>query len=64
MTNSSVAASDVLILNHVSGGTAGAYTLNAQPAGGSASINIRNVSAGSLSEAIVIGYAVIKGATS
>lgn len=64
MTNSSVAASDVLILNHVSGGTAGSYTLNAQPAGGSASINIRNVSAGSLSEAIVIGYAVIKGATS
>ena len=64
MTNSSVASTDLLVLNHVSGGTAGAYTLNAQAGSGSASINIRNVTGGSLAEAIVIGYAVIKGATS
>jgi hypothetical protein len=60
LTNSSVAATDLLVLNHVSGGTAGAYTLNAQAAAGSASINVRNITAGSLSEAVVIGFAVIK----
>lgn len=64
LTNSAIAATDVLVLNHVSAGTAGAYTLNAQAASGSASINVRNVTAGALGEAIVIGFAVIKGATS
>lgn len=63
LTNSTIAATDLLVLNHVSVGTAGAYTLNAQAAAGSASINVRNVTAGSLSEAIVIGFAVIKATT-
>lgn len=60
LTDSAIAATDVLILNHSSVGTAGSYTLNAQAAAGSASINVRNVSLGSLSEAIVIRFAVIK----
>lgn len=64
LTNTVLAAGDVLVLNHVSGGTAGAYTLNAQCGAGSASINVRNVTAGSLSEAIVVGFAVIKAVTS
>lgn len=63
LTNSSIAAGDILILNHLSAGTAGAYTLNSQSAVGSASINVRNITAGSLSEAIVIGFAVIKSTT-
>jgi hypothetical protein len=60
LTNSSITANDVLILNHLSAGTAGSYLLNAQAAAGSASINVRNITSGSLSEAIVIGFAVIK----
>ena len=60
LTNSSITANDVLILNHISAGTAGSYLLNAQAAAGSASINVRNITAGSLSEAIVIGFAVIQ----
>jgi hypothetical protein len=60
LTNSSITANDVLILNHLSAGTAGSYLLNARAAAGSASINVRNITAGSLSEAIVIGFAVIK----
>jgi hypothetical protein len=60
LTNSSITANDVLILNHISAGTAGSYLLNAQAAAGSASINVRNITAGSLSEAIVICFAVIK----
>lgn len=61
LTNSSIAATDLLILNHVTTGTRGAYTLNADCATGSASIAIRNNTAGALAEAIVIRFAVIKG---
>jgi hypothetical protein len=64
LTNSAISSGDVLVLNHVSGGTAGAYGLNAQCGSGSASINVRNHTAGSLSEAIVIAFAVIKAVTS
>jgi len=60
LTNSTIEAGDILVMNHISGGTAGAYTLNAQCAAGSASINVRNVTAGNLGEAIVIRFAVIK----
>ena len=60
LTNNTIAATDLLVLNHVSGGTAGSYLLNAQAAAGSVSINVRNVTAGALAEAIVIGFAVIK----
>jgi hypothetical protein len=63
LTNTSLVATDLLVLNHVSGGTAGSYLLNAQAAAGSASINVRNVTAGALGEAIVIGFAVIKAVT-
>jgi hypothetical protein len=63
LTNSTIAATDLLVLNHVSGGTAGSYLLNAQTAAGSVSINVRNVTAGALAEAIVIGFAVIKAVT-
>jgi len=63
LTNTIIEAGDILILNHISGGTAGSYLLNAQSAAGSASINVRNISLGSLSEAIVIAFAVIKAVT-
>ena len=63
LTNSQVAAGDVLILNHISGGTAGSYLLNARSAAGSATIDVRNITAGSLSEAVVIAFAVIKATT-
>ena len=60
LTNTTIAATDVVVLNHASGGTAGKYALNAQAEAGSASINVTNISAGALSEAIVIRFAVIK----
>lgn len=63
LTNSFIAAGDVLILNHVTTGTRGAYSLNAQCGAGSAIIYVRNNTAGSLSEAIVIRFAVIKAVT-
>jgi len=60
LTDTSIAATDVLVLNHISGGTVGSYNLNAQAAAGSATINVTNTTAGSLSEAIVIQFAVVK----
>jgi hypothetical protein len=63
LTNTVIEAGDILIMNHISAGTAGSYLLNAQSAAGSASINVRNISLGSLSEAIVIAFAVIKAVT-
>lgn len=63
LTNSAIAAGDLLVLNHKSGGTPGSYTLNARAAAGSATIDVRNNTAGALSEAIVISYAVIKSVT-
>ncbi|MER9622684.1 right-handed parallel beta-helix repeat-containing protein [Mesorhizobium sp. M0222] len=62
LTDNVITADDVLILNHKSGGTAGAYTLNAQCVAGSAVITVRNVTAGSLSEAIVIQFGLVQGA--
>lgn len=63
LTNSVIEATDLLVLNHVSAGTAGAYLLNAQAAAGSAALHVRNITGGSLSEAIVLGFAVIKAVT-
>lgn len=63
LTNSAIAAGDLLVLNHVSGGTAGAYSFNAQCGAGSAAINVTNVSGGSLNQQPVIAFAVIKGVT-
>lgn len=60
LTNSVIAATDTLILQHQSGGTVGAYTLSAQAGAGSAVINVRNATAGNLTEAPVIRFTVIK----
>ena len=64
LTNSAIAATDILVFNHISAGTAGSYLINAQAASGSASVNVRNITTGSLGEAIVIAYAVMKAVTS
>lgn len=63
LTNSCIAATDNIILNHTSVGTPGSYLLNGRCASGSATIDVRNTSAGSLSEAIVIRFTVIKAVT-
>mgnify|MGYP001608702033 FL=1 len=63
LTNTVIAANDIILLQHHSVGTVGAYVLTAQPGSGSAVVNVANRSAGSLSEAIVISFAVIKAAT-
>lgn len=64
-TNSTIAATDVVVTAISSGATAGAYNTHVDAiAAGSCRISISNFSAGPLSEAIVINFAVIKGVTS
>lgn len=63
LTNSTVALGDRLVCSHDSGGTFGAYHVQARAAAGSAIFSVRNLTGGSLSEAIGVGYTVIKGAT-
>ena len=65
VTNSEVAATDVVVASIASGGTSGAYTMTVGAvAAGSFDLSLGNVSAGSLSEAVVINYAVIKASAS
>jgi hypothetical protein len=61
LTNSTISAYDLLLINLVGGGTAGAYTFGANCTTGSAIISVTNRSGGSLSEALVLRYAVIRG---
>jgi hypothetical protein len=63
LTNSAVAAGDRVIINHVSGGTFGAYVADARAAAGSATVMLRNLTAGALGEAVVLGFAIVKAAT-
>ena len=59
LTNSLLSAKDVLILN-VTNGTSGAYNAwVSSMAAGSATITLRNISGGSLSEAVVLNFAII-----
>ena len=61
VTNTKCTASDVVIVNHASAGTAGAYLVQANTiAAGSFAITVTNVSAGSLGEAIVLNYQILK----
>jgi hypothetical protein len=60
LTNSIIEDGDIIVMNHISGGTLGAYIFNASTAAGSASINVSNWTSGALAEAVVIRFAVIK----
>lgn len=61
LTNSLLSGKDVLILN-VTNGTSGAYNAwVSSMTAGSATITLRNISGGSLSEAVIINYAIIHG---
>ena len=59
LNNSYISANDVMVLN-VNGGTTAAYNVYTSVLGaGSASITLRNITAGALSEAVVLNFALI-----
>jgi hypothetical protein len=64
-TNSKIAATDVVIINHKSGGTIGAYLFNVSCGAGTATLYItNNQTSGTLSQELVLSFVVIKGVTS
>lgn len=64
LTNTKMLSTDIVVIEHISGGTSGAYTVNAFPSDGSAVISIRNNTAGNLSEAIVLRFSIIRSSDS
>jgi len=60
LNNSYLSSNDIIITNISAGGTSGAYTTYVSSmTTGSAVITLRNMSAGSLSEAVVINFAIV-----
>lgn len=65
LTNSAIAATDVVIVNIKSGATVGSYQVSVDSvSAGSCQITLYNYTVGALGEAVVINFAVIKGVTS
>jgi len=61
VSNSLVTPGDVPVVAIASGGTSGAYSIDCSAVGtGSFDITIQNISAGSLSEAVVVSFALIQ----
>lgn len=61
LTNSFIAVTDAVIANIATGGTANAYTIDVLTvATGSVGLRVVNFSAGSLTEAVVVSFAIIK----
>jgi hypothetical protein len=62
LTNSTIASRDLLLINVVGGAvTPATYNIDANCTTGSAVISVRNITAGTLGEALVLRFAVIKG---
>jgi len=60
LSNSVIDATDIVLVSHISGGTLGSYNFAVAPATGNANVTIRNITAGSLSEALSLRFIVIK----
>ena len=64
MNNSLISANDTIIVNVSGGATAGAYTTYiSSMTTGSAVVTLRNLTASALSEAVIINFATIHGAS-
>ncbi len=62
VTNNQMTATDVVAMQHTSGGTIGAYTVMPNTsAAGSFVVTLRNNTAGSLSQALVLRFVIIRG---
>ncbi len=64
LTCTAIALGDLFVVGHKSVGTSASYNVNAFPTAGQAVITVRNITTQALAEAIVLGFAVIKSATS
>jgi hypothetical protein len=62
-TNSVIAATDFVNVQHNSSSNGGAWSFSVLPAAGSCTISVRNISGATITEATPLRFAVIKGAT-
>ena len=60
LTDSAIAATDAVVVVHESAGTLGAYSFGSTAGAGSAVIAVHNNTPGSLSEAVVLRFVVVK----
>jgi len=58
-TNTQCGATDIVLCNQGSGGTAGAYSIEGSAGAGSIVFRVENNTAGSLSEAVTINFVII-----
>ena len=64
LTNSTISAKDTMVVCISSGATTGAYLVYVSNlAAGSATISLRNFTAGTLGEAVVVNFAIIHAGT-
>ena len=61
-TCSALQSYDVVAINHIAGGTLGAYNFSVAASNGQGQFIVRNITSGSLTEAPVVQYAIVKGA--
>jgi hypothetical protein len=60
LTNNTVSANDTIIVNISGGGTAAAYTTYiSSMTAGSAVVTLRNLTAGALSEAVIVNFSIL-----
>ena len=61
MTNSSIVATDVVVVSIKSGATVASYITQVEScAAGSCVISLRNYTGGALAEAVVLSFAIVK----
>jgi hypothetical protein len=64
LNNNSISANDTIVVCISGGATAGAYTTYISSlATGAALVTLRNLTSGSLSEAVILNYSIIHGAS-
>jgi hypothetical protein len=64
INNNLIQVNDLLLVTHISGGTVGAYNINAYIVGDFiGGIWIRNITSGSLSESLTLQFMLLKSAT-
>lgn len=64
LTNTFISATDQIICEHISGGTLFNHSVRAVAGAGSAVIHVRNITAGALTDALVLKFTVIKSVNS
>jgi hypothetical protein len=63
LTNTLIAATDMLLVCHISATNGGAWNFSCVCGAGSATISIRNVSTAAITEATLLRFTLIKGVT-